>query len=103
MKYDELLNFDYTLNKTNLYNKLVSAISDSLESEPTSILIKDLTIVDETIDLLIELSEQQLCLEKAKNHYESIEDFESCAKCKSLLDKINSKKIKNVNGKNHKS
>jgi hypothetical protein len=30
-------------------------------------------------------------LEKAKNHYESIEDFESCAKCKSLLDKINSK------------
>jgi hypothetical protein len=88
MRYDDLINFDYLSNKTSIYNELVSKIESAINSEQSRVNIKNLLVVDENLDVVLERSEWQPCLYRAILHYSSLEDFESCAKCKSLLDQL---------------
>jgi hypothetical protein len=85
-KLDEIQN--YLKDKREIYNQIVLAIEESLEKGETRILLKQITLMDTTVDAFANKEEWPNCLEKARNFFESMEDYESCQRCKNLLSKI---------------
>ena len=57
----------------------------------SQIYIKALKVIDEELDVIAESKDWPDCLSKALVFYKQLEDYESCAKCQKILDKINIK------------
>lgn len=89
MKTDKLLDFDYNRNKKEIFDLIVQAISEAEKKKADQIYIKKLMVVDESIDVVAVRQDWPTCLEKAINFYKQIEDYEACAKCQTILSKIN--------------
>jgi|694.fasta_scaffold00290_16 hypothetical protein len=90
MRYDMLINFDYEGNKKQIFDIVVSHIQEAHESKLPKIFIRELTIIDEKVDVIAQEKDWPDCLTKALNFYKQIEDYESCSKCQTLLAKIQS-------------
>jgi hypothetical protein len=90
MRYDMLINFDYEGNKKQIFDTVVSHIDEALESKLPKIFIRDLTVIDEKVDVIAHEKDWPDCLTKALNFYKQIEDYESCSKCQNLLERLQS-------------
>ncbi len=88
MRYDMLVNFDYEGNKKQIFDTVVSHIEEALSSKSPKIFIRQLTIIDEMVDVIAHSKDWPDCLNKALNFYKQIEDYESCSKCQHLLEQI---------------
>jgi hypothetical protein len=88
MRYDKLLDFDYEDNKKQIFDQIVSHIEAATKEKRPQIYIKKLMIVDDEVDVIAERRDWPDCLTKALTFYKQLEDYESCAKCQKLLDKI---------------
>ena len=102
MTNSDPLNFDYERNKKEIFDHLILAIGEAVNNDGTQIYIKNLSIVDEQIDVVAQRQEWPTCLEKAIAFYKSIEDYESCASCQKILEKIanvDNKKAKQKNAR----
>jgi ABC-type phosphate transport system ATPase subunit len=100
MTTSDLLNFDYDKNKKEIFDRLISSISDAVKSNGSQVYIKDLQIVDESIDVVAQRENWPDCLQKALSFYKSVEDYESCANCQKLLDKIQTSTPKKAKSNN---
>jgi hypothetical protein len=97
MKHNDFLKFDYDTNKKQIFDIVVGQIEVALVDNASQIFIKGLKVIDEELDVIAERKDWPDCLSKALVFYKQLEDYESCAKCQKILDKINSKPKK----KNH--
>jgi len=88
-KLDEVQN--YLENKREIFKTILLAIGEALRKDSTKILIKGIKIMDENVDAFATESEWQTCVEKAKDFFESIEDYESCQECMNILGKLKEK------------
>lgn len=103
MRYSGFTQFDYEANKKNIFDTIVSHISEASENKAPRIYIKGLQIVDEQIDVVATSDQWNDCLTKALNFYKQIEDYESCSTCQRLIDRLekpNKKPKKNASKKN---
>ena len=101
MKHGELRHFNYEDNKKQIFDKLISNIETGIQKNLSQFFIKKLLIVDEEIDVIGKRADWPDSLNKALVFYKSIEDYESCAKCQTLIDQLNStnKKTTKKNGR----
>jgi hypothetical protein len=90
MRYDDLTNFNYTENKHQIFDTIVSHIDLAIKKKHAQIYIKKLKIVDDVLDVTAEKADWPDCLTKALTFYKEIEDYESCSKCQKLIDKLES-------------
>jgi hypothetical protein len=88
-KLDEIQK--YLSNKQEIYHQILIAIEKAVDSDATRILLNQLKIMDTVVDAFANKEEWPDCLEKARNFFESTEDYESCQRCKDLLTKISKK------------
>lgn len=100
MTNSDLLNFDYENNKKTIFDQLILEISEAVEKDRHQIYIKNLSIVDEQIDVVAQRQDWPTCLEKALAFYKSIEDYESCARCQKVLEKLTRADAKKSKPKN---
>ena len=100
MTNSDPLNFDYEKNKKEIFDHLILAIEAAVKSGSNQLYIKNLSIVDEHIDVVAQRQEWPTCLEKALTFYKGIEDYESCARCQKILEKIASVDNKKAKQKN---
>lgn len=78
-----------TLNdKIRVFNTLISGIEVALEQKSSRLFIKGLSVYGNKLDVVAERSEWPIVLKKAQSFFETIEDYEKCAKCKNLADYI---------------
>ena len=82
----------YLEEKREIYQKIVSAIEEAIESGATRILLKKIKMMDAIVDAFAADSEWPTCLEKARKFFESSEDYESCQRCIDVLAKISKNK-----------
>lgn len=100
MGYTDFTQIDYESNKKQIFDTIVSHIDQAIKADSPRIYIRKLNIVDEEIDVVAAADQWTDCLNKALNFYKQIEDYESCAICQKLLEKLETptKKSKKKNG-----
>jgi hypothetical protein len=102
MKTNDSPQFNYGDNKKQIFDTIISHIDSAVSNNHSQIFIKKLLIVDEEVDVIAKKTDWPDCLDKAIAFYKSSENYEACAKCQALLDKISStkpKKTKSNGGK----
>lgn len=78
----------YLDNKREIYKKIVHAIDEGLKNGSNKIYLKELKIMDETVDAIAAKADWPECLRKALHFFESTEEYEFCQTCKEILNKI---------------
>lgn len=82
------MKLDLTNDKIRVFNTLISEIETAIDQKSSRLFVKGLVVLGDKLDVLAERSEWPMVLKKAQDFFESIEDYEKCAKCKSLADFI---------------
>ena len=85
-KLDEIQK--YLKDKREIYTKIITAIDTAIEGGAEKILIKQISLMDSIVDAFANREDWPNCLEKARNFFEGMEDYEACQRCKDLLAKL---------------
>jgi hypothetical protein len=80
------MKFDLHNDKIRVFNTLLIGIETAIEQKSARLFIKDIKIMGDNLDVVAERAEWPVTLKKAQDFFESIEDYEKCAKCKSLIE-----------------
>jgi hypothetical protein len=75
---------NYLANKHKIFVKLINAIATANIENVDKIYIKDIKILEETVDVIAEREEWPSVLAKAEAFFDSIEEYEMCQRCKIL-------------------
>lgn len=100
MGYSNFTQNDYESNKKQIFDTIVSHIEQAIDNSDSKIYIRKLNIVDEEVDVVANSEQWPTCLDKALTFYKQIEDYESCAVCQKLIERLDkpTKKSKQKNG-----
>ena len=100
MKFTDLEKPDFLNDKHIIFTKIINAIERSHLKKSPNIFIKNIKLMEEVVDVIATRDEWPGCLTRALAFFESIEDYESCHRCKNLdqLIKLPIKKTRK-NGK----
>jgi len=80
------MKIDLTNDKIRVFNTLVIGIETAIEQKSARLFIKGLSVLGDNLDVVAEREEWPDVLQKAKDFFESIEDYEKCAKIKKIAD-----------------
>jgi len=83
---NEPMKFDLNNDKIRVFNTLVVGIETAIAQNSTRLFIKDMKILGDKLDIVAERLDWPITLKKAQDFFESIEDYEKCAKCKELIE-----------------
>lgn len=78
----------YERNKKEIYDSIVSNIESAMDSNVTQVYLKGLIVMDEALDVVADSSTWKKAIARALEFYKESEDYESCAKCQKLMDKL---------------
>lgn len=82
------MKIDLTTDKIRVFNTLILGIETAIEQKSARLFVKGLQVMGDKLDVLAERGEWLMVLKKAQDFFESIEDYEKCAKCKDLAEYI---------------
>jgi hypothetical protein len=82
------MKLDLTQDKIRVFNTLIDGIEIAIDQRSSRLYVKGLVVLGDKLDVLAEREEWTVVLKKAQDFFESIEDYEKCAKCKNLADYI---------------
>jgi hypothetical protein len=82
------MKLDLTNDKIRVFNTLILGIETAIEQKSARLFVKGMLVLGDKLDVLAERSEWLMVLKKAQDFFESIEDYEKCAKCKDLAEYI---------------
>jgi hypothetical protein len=83
---NEPMKFDLNNDKIRVFNTLIIGIETAIDQKSARLFIKDMKVMGDSLDVVAERADWPVTLKKAQDFFESIEDYEKCAKCKSLID-----------------
>lgn len=93
---------NYLNNKKQVFDKLLTAIEVAQKENCSKIYVKEIKIMEETVDVIANDDEWPTILRKAMVFFENLEDYEMCQRCKNIEEKLSNLKKKNLNGKTTK-
>lgn len=79
---------DLIHDKIRVFNTLIVGIETALEQKSSRLFVKGMSVLGNKLDVVAERSEWLTVLQKAQSFFETVEDYEKCAKCKNLADYI---------------
>jgi hypothetical protein len=80
------MKFDLVDDKIRIFNTLILGIETAIDQNSTRLFIKDLLVLGDKLDVVAEKADWEYTLKRAQDFFESLEDYEKCAKCKTLSD-----------------
>jgi hypothetical protein len=87
-----MIKFNLDKDRDEIFRRTVSSIKDAVKGGKLTAEINRIKVADAEFDTFVAKEDWLGALEKAKKHFEKIEDYEMCQECVSLTKKI--KKIK---------
>lgn len=87
------MKIDLTKDKIRVFNTLLVGIETAIEQKSSRLFIKGLMVLGDNLDVIAERSEWPDVLQRAQNFFETIEDYEKCAKCKQLAEYIQNNQL----------
>lgn len=82
------MKLDLTQDKIKIFNTLLTGIEVAIEQKSPRLFVKGMQVMGDKLDVVAERGEWLMVIKKAIDFFESIEDYEKCAKCKSLSEYI---------------
>lgn len=83
---------EFEENKKQIFDTIISNIEIAINKSQSQIYIKALKVAGETVDVVAERKDWPTSLEKALAFYKGSEDYEACAKCQRMIDRLVSEK-----------
>lgn len=89
-KLDEIQK--YLRDKREIYERIITAIESAIKTDSNKILLNGIKLMDTVTDAFANREDWPNCLEKARDFFESTEDYEACQRCQDLLTQIEKNK-----------
>jgi hypothetical protein len=87
------MKFDLVDDKIRIFNTLLLGIETAIEQKSTRLFIKDMVVLGDKLDVVVERADWEYTLKKAQDFFEGLEDYEKCAKCKTLSDYLKNNEL----------
>jgi hypothetical protein len=83
-----MINFDLTRDKDVIFRRTIAAIQKAIENDIDVAELPNVKVAESEIDAFVLRDGWEDAIEKAKKHFEKIEDYEMCQTCVSLIEEI---------------
>jgi hypothetical protein len=87
------MKFDLVDDKIRIFNTLLIGIETAIDQKSARLFIKDMVVLGDKLDVVVERIDWEYTLKKAQDFFESLEDYEKCAKCKALSDYLKNNEL----------
>ena len=87
-KLSAMIKFNLDKDRDEIFRRTVSSIKEAIKKNLDSADINKVRVADAEFDTFVAKADWPGALEKAKKHFEKIEDYEMCQECVSLTKKI---------------
>lgn len=83
-----MINFDLTRDRDVIFRRTISAIQLAIKNNSDVAELPNVKVAESEIDAFVLRDGWEDAIEKAKKHFESLEDYEMCHTCMSLIEQI---------------
>jgi hypothetical protein len=83
-----MINFDLTRDRDVIFRRTIAAIQRAIENDIDVAELPNVKVAESEIDAFVLRDGWEDAIEKAKKHFEKIEDYEMCQTCVSLIEEI---------------
>ncbi len=80
-------------DKVRIFNTLLLGVETAIDQKSARLFIKQLVVLGDKLDVVAERTDWPGVLQKAQDFFESIEDYEKCAKCKTLSEYLKNNEL----------
>lgn len=93
MTTNQMIKFDLRRDRDVIFRRTIAAIQLAIKNNKDVAEISGVKVAETEVDAFVLKPDWIDAMEKAKNHFEKIEDYEMCQICVSLIDET--KKLTN--------
>jgi len=83
-----MINFDLSRDRDVIFRRTVAAIQGAISNNKDVAELNGMKVAETEVDAFVTRSDWEDAIEKAKSHFEKIEDYEMCQTCVSLIKEI---------------
>ena len=83
-----MINFDLTKDRDAIFRQTIAAIQHAIKNDTDIAELPKVRVAEAELDAFVLRDGWVDAIEKAKNHFEKIEDYEMCQTCVSLIEEI---------------
>lgn len=83
-----MINFDLTRDRDVIFRRTIAAIQTAIKNGIDVAELPNVKVAESELDAFVLRDGWEDAIEKAKKHFEKIEDYEMCQTCVSLIDEI---------------
>jgi hypothetical protein len=83
-----MINFDLTRDRDVIFRRTIAAIQKAIENDIDVAELPNVKVAESEVDAFVLRDGWEDAIEKAKKHFEKIEDYEMCQTCVSLIEEI---------------
>lgn len=83
-----MINFDLTRDRDVIFRRTISAIQLAIKNNSDVAELPNVKVAESEIDAFVLRDGWEDAIEKAKKHFEELEDYEMCHTCMSLIEQI---------------
>jgi|LauGreDrversion4_2_1035121.scaffolds.fasta_scaffold10402_5 hypothetical protein len=83
-----MINFDLTRDRDVIFRRTIAAIQVAIKNNVDIAELPNVKVAESEIDAFVLRDGWEDAIEKAKKHFEKIEDYEMCHTCMSLIEQI---------------
>jgi len=83
-----MINFDLARDRDVIFRRTIAAIQAALKNDKEIAELPGVRVAETEVDAFVLKPDWEDAIEKAKKHFEKIEDYEMCQTCVALIDEI---------------
>jgi hypothetical protein len=83
-----MINFDLTKDRDAIFRRTIAAIQHAIKNNIDIAELPKVRVAEAELDAFVLKDGWVEAIEKAKKHFEKIEDYEMCQTCVSLIEEI---------------
>jgi hypothetical protein len=83
-----MINFDLTRDRDVIFRRTIASIQHAIKNGTDIAELPNVKVAESEIDAFVLRDGWEDAIEKAKKHFEKIEDYEMCQTCVSLIEEI---------------
>lgn len=83
-----MINFDLGKDRDVIFRRTIAAIQTAIADDKDIAELPGVKVAETEVDAFVTRNDWEDAIEKAKKHFEKIEDYEMCQTCVSLIDEI---------------
>lgn len=83
-----MINLDLDRDRDVIFRRTIAAIQSAIANDKDVAELPGVKVAETEVDAFVTRPDWEDAIEKAKQHFEKLEDYEMCQTCVSLIDEI---------------